>query len=84
MEMLKNDISNYLKQGDHIISVMKDLRIESLDQELEVEGRKYFINAIDFDEEYIILLCEYYDEDEEDQSYFLQLTFKEYKEKFLG
>lgn len=84
MEMDKYSIDIYLNEANHIKSVLQELDIENLNKILEYKGKKYTIDSIDFEKCYVVLLCEAIDEDGDDQSYFTELNFDEYKDKFLS
>lgn len=82
MEMSIENIYKWIKKADHMRNTLNDLKINNIDQKLKSNGNIYFIDAINFEDEYLILLCEYYNENNNNQSYFLQLSFDKYKEKF--
>lgn len=82
MEMSIENVYKWIKKADHMRNTLNDLKINNIDQKLNSNGNIYFINTINFEDEYLILLCEYYNENNYNQSYFLQLSFDKYKEKF--
>lgn len=82
MEKSRGQIENYLKTADNIKNALYELNITNLNKKFNSENKTYTIDSIDFEENYIVLFCERIDENGDNQSYFTEFTFDEFKDKF--